>query len=80
MVAGNVCQCSKLIGGERGADLLAAFGINLDMNADKSRAALDELGVCFLFAPAEGLVVVVLRHMTVYVDPAQQGKDQREGG
>ncbi len=33
------------------SDLLAAFGINLDMNADKSRAALDELGVCFLFAP-----------------------------
>ena len=31
-------------------------------------------------APAEGLVVVVLRHMTVDVDPAQQGKDQREGG
>ena len=33
------------------SDLLAAFGINLDMNADKSRTALDELGVCFLFAP-----------------------------
>ena len=29
------------------SDLLAAFGINLDMNADKSRQALDELGVCF---------------------------------
>lgn len=29
------------------SDLLAAFGINLDMNADKSRRALDELGVCF---------------------------------
>ncbi|MDU5714676.1 MAG: anthranilate phosphoribosyltransferase [Citrobacter freundii] len=33
------------------SDLLAAFGINLDMNADKSRQALDDLGVCFLFAP-----------------------------
>ncbi|EIJ3019221.1 bifunctional anthranilate synthase glutamate amidotransferase component TrpG/anthranilate phosphoribosyltransferase TrpD [Shigella flexneri] len=33
------------------SDLLAAFGINLDMNANKSRQALDELGVCFLFAP-----------------------------
>ncbi|WP_312417023.1 anthranilate phosphoribosyltransferase, partial [Pseudescherichia sp.] len=33
------------------SDLLAAFGINLDMNAEKSRDALDELGVCFLFAP-----------------------------
>lgn len=33
------------------SDLLAAFGINLDMNADASREALDELGVCFLFAP-----------------------------
>ncbi|MGU0160249.1 hypothetical protein ACVXHB_06275 [Escherichia coli] len=30
------------------SNLLAAFGINLDMNADKSRQALDELGVCFL--------------------------------
>lgn len=30
-------------------------------------------------APVEALVVVVLRHMTVDVDPAQQGKDQREG-
>ena len=33
------------------SDLLAAFGINLDMQAEKSRTALDELGVCFLFAP-----------------------------
>ncbi len=33
------------------SDLLAAFGINLEMNAEASRKALDELGVCFLFAP-----------------------------
>jgi anthranilate phosphoribosyltransferase len=33
------------------SDLLAAFGINLDMSAKQSRQALDELGVCFLFAP-----------------------------
>src|SRR5476649_1719171 len=33
------------------SDLLAAFGIKLDMPAEQSRAALDELGVCFLFAP-----------------------------
>ncbi len=33
------------------SDPLAAFGINLDMNADKSRQALDELGVRFPFAP-----------------------------
>ncbi|MDF7681027.1 bifunctional anthranilate synthase glutamate amidotransferase component TrpG/anthranilate phosphoribosyltransferase TrpD [Enterobacteriaceae bacterium ESL0689] len=33
------------------SDLLAAFGINLDMSAEKSRDALDDLGVCFLFAP-----------------------------
>ncbi|MBV4411453.1 anthranilate phosphoribosyltransferase [Enterobacteriaceae bacterium YMB-R22] len=33
------------------SDLLAAFGIKLDMSAAQSRAALDELGVCFLFAP-----------------------------
>ena len=33
------------------SDLLAAFGINTDMNAERSREALDDLGVCFLFAP-----------------------------
>lgn len=33
------------------SDLLAAFGIRLDMPAEQSRLALDELGVCFLFAP-----------------------------
>ncbi|ACT07017.1 anthranilate phosphoribosyltransferase [Dickeya chrysanthemi Ech1591] len=33
------------------SDLLAAFGIKLDMSAEVSRQALDDLGVCFLFAP-----------------------------
>lgn len=33
------------------SDLLAAFGIQLDMPAEQSRAALDDLGICFLFAP-----------------------------
>ncbi|UTV28644.1 anthranilate phosphoribosyltransferase [Photobacterium atrarenae] len=33
------------------SDLLDKFGINLAMGADETRAALDELGVCFLFAP-----------------------------
>ncbi len=33
------------------SDLLAAFGIRLDMSAEQSRLALDDLGVCFLFAP-----------------------------
>lgn len=33
------------------SDLLAAFGINLDMPAEQARAALDALNVCFLFAP-----------------------------
>lgn len=33
------------------SDLLAAFGIKLDMTAEASRQSLDELGVCFLFAP-----------------------------
>lgn len=32
------------------SDLLAAFGINLDISAEKSRAALDDIGICFLFA------------------------------
>ncbi len=33
------------------SDLLSAFGIKLDMSAEVSRQALDDLGVCFLFAP-----------------------------
>lgn len=33
------------------SDLLAAFGIDLAMPADRARKALDNLGVCFLFAP-----------------------------
>ncbi|SFM95379.1 anthranilate phosphoribosyltransferase/anthranilate synthase/phosphoribosyltransferase [Izhakiella capsodis] len=33
------------------SDLLAAFGISLDMPAKQARQALDELNVCFLFAP-----------------------------
>lgn len=33
------------------SDLLAAFGIRLDLPAIESRQALDDLGVCFLFAP-----------------------------
>lgn len=33
------------------SDLLAAMGIRLDLPAETSRKALDDLGVCFLFAP-----------------------------
>ncbi len=33
------------------SDLLDKFGIDLAMSADTAREALDELGVCFLFAP-----------------------------
>ncbi|MDR0805340.1 MAG: anthranilate phosphoribosyltransferase [Enterobacteriaceae bacterium] len=33
------------------SDLLAAMGIKLDLPAEVSRQALDDLGVCFLFAP-----------------------------
>lgn len=33
------------------SDLLAAFGIRLDLPAQEARNALDDLGVCFLFAP-----------------------------
>ncbi|AOM40116.1 anthranilate phosphoribosyltransferase [Xenorhabdus hominickii] len=33
------------------SDLLAAFGIALDACAEDSRSALDDIGVCFLFAP-----------------------------
>ncbi len=31
--------------------MLSAFGIKLDMSAQDARQALDDLGVCFLFAP-----------------------------
>ncbi|EQB99002.1 anthranilate phosphoribosyltransferase [Photorhabdus temperata] len=33
------------------SDLLAAFGITLDVSAECARNALDEIGICFLFAP-----------------------------
>lgn len=33
------------------SDLLSAFGIALDLSAQSARNALDDLGVCFLFAP-----------------------------
>ncbi|MBU2898213.1 anthranilate phosphoribosyltransferase [Vibrio hepatarius] len=33
------------------SDLLSSFGIDLTMDADTSRAAMDKLGVTFLFAP-----------------------------
>lgn len=33
------------------SDLLAAFGINLAMSPETARKALDELNLCFLFAP-----------------------------
>lgn len=33
------------------SDLLAAFGINLEMSAEVARRCLDDLNVCFIFAP-----------------------------
>lgn len=33
------------------SDLLAAFNIKLDISAAQAREALDQLGICFLFAP-----------------------------
>lgn len=34
------------------ADVLAALGVNIDPGLDKQRKALDEAGICFLFAQA----------------------------
>ena len=34
------------------ADVLAALGVNIDPGLDKQRAALDQAGICFLFAQA----------------------------
>jgi anthranilate phosphoribosyltransferase len=33
------------------ADVLEQLGVRLDISADRSRRALDETGICFLFAP-----------------------------
>jgi anthranilate phosphoribosyltransferase len=33
------------------ADVLAALGVNINATADQQRRALDEAGICFLFAP-----------------------------
>lgn len=33
------------------SDLLAAFGVNLNMTAQRARQCLDDLNVCFIFAP-----------------------------
>ncbi len=44
---GNVSVSSKC----GSADLLRAWGIDIDVSADQSRALLDQLGWCFLFAP-----------------------------
>jgi len=34
------------------ADVLSRLGVNLEATADQQRKALDEAGICFLFAPA----------------------------
>ena len=34
------------------ADVLEAMGVNIEMSAAMSRRALDQIGLCFLFAPA----------------------------
>jgi len=33
------------------ADLLEALGVNIELSAEKSAVILDELGICFMFAP-----------------------------
>lgn len=33
------------------SDLLSGFGVQLEISAEQSRKALDQIGVCFLFAP-----------------------------
>ena len=49
----KVCKHgSRSVSSKSGAsDLLSAFGINVDMRPEVARACLDELNVCFIFAP-----------------------------
>ncbi len=50
----KVCKHgSRSVSSKSGAsDLLAAFGLNLDMSPETARKCLDELNICFIFAPA----------------------------
>jgi anthranilate phosphoribosyltransferase len=43
------------------SDVLSALGVNLACSMDQSRKALDEAGICFLFAPAHHSA---MRHVT----------------
>lgn len=49
----KVCKHgSRSVSSKSGSsDLLAAFGLNLEMSAQLARRCLDDLNVCFLFAP-----------------------------
>ena len=50
----KVCKHgSRSVSSKSGSsDLLAAFGVNLDMSPEVARKCLDELNLCFIFAPA----------------------------
>jgi len=50
----KVCKHgSRSVSSKSGAsDLLAAFGVNLDMSPETARQCLDDLNVCFIFAPS----------------------------
>ncbi|WP_022940236.1 anthranilate phosphoribosyltransferase [Psychromonas hadalis] len=50
----KVCKHgSRSVSSKSGSsDLLAAFGVNLEMSAEVARRCLDELNICFIFAPA----------------------------
>lgn len=50
----KVCKHgSRSVSSKSGSsDLLAAFGINLEMSPKTARACLDNLNVCFIFAPS----------------------------
>jgi len=50
----KVCKHgSRSVSSKSGSsDLLAAFGLNLDMSPETARQCLDKLNLCFIFAPA----------------------------
>ena len=71
----KVCKHgSRSVSSKSGSsDLLSAFGVNLDMSPETARRCLDDLNVCFIFAPSyhagmrfAGAVRAALKTRTIF--------------